>query len=159
MSMGIDQGGVTIRPDSRRVLAALGRLEAAGRDPSPALKAIGEDMRASTIERFMRAVDPSNTGWAPLNPEYARRKRGPGILRETRQLSQSIVWQLAAETLAVGTNRPHARVHQFGFRREGRLTIPARPFLGTSGADRRAIIETVTDYLVTASGGAVAPEF
>ena len=151
--------GVTITIDDRSVLAAFERLAAAGANPVPALKTIGEDMRASTIARFRSERDPTGRAWAPLSPEWrarkARLKRATGILKSTGQLSREIVAQLAGDMVAIGTNRPHARVHQFGLEAAGRPTIPARPFLGISADDQRDIVDTISDLLADiVAGGA-----
>ncbi len=165
--------GVTLKVDDQDVLAALGALAEAAEDLAPVLKAIGEDWQASTKRRIEVEEDPNGTRWAALNPLYARDKKGPGILRESGQLFGSIVYEVAGNELEVGTNRPHARVHQFGakivpktaaalvfqmggetFRRQS-VTVPARPFLGISVADREAALDAIADYLDLATGGSL----
>lgn len=108
--------GVTFSVDDGDVAAALGRMLQFGRDPSAALKILGEILVNSTKERIRTTKSsPEGVAWAPLSPAYARRKRGPGILEETGELRDGIRWQLEGVTeLLVGTNRKHARVHQFG---------------------------------------------
>ncbi len=72
---------------------------------------------------------------------------------------------MANATLAIGTNRAHARVHQFGATIEAKngqalvfalgdrivqvasVTVPARPFLGLSNADREEAIAILEDFL------------
>lgn len=105
--------GVKITVDDAEVISALRRLIAAGERPDPALKAIGEHMRQSTIDRIVAGKTPSGSPMKPLSPAYAKRKRGPGILRETGTLAQ-IVYQVADGELEVGTNAIYAAIHQFG---------------------------------------------
>ncbi len=108
--------GAQITVDDGAVLAALERLITAGRDPSPALKALGEAMVNTTKERLRTTKrSPAGVPWTALSRAYARRKRGPGILEETGELRGSPRWQLdGLAALLVGTNRKHARVHQLG---------------------------------------------
>lgn len=165
--------GTTITVDDAAILAALDGLTAATADLAPLWAAIGEVLVSSTKERFREERDPVGNAWAPLNRLYAATKKGTGILKESGQLAWSIVWQVASDTLFVGTNRPHARVHQFGavikpvtaaalvFEMGGEtirvasVTVPARPFLGISSADREAILDTIADFLDLATGGAL----
>lgn len=169
--------GVTIRVEVDEVVVALQRIAAAGDRPDDLLKLIGEDLVNSTKQRFRDEKAPDGASWAPLNPLYASTKKGTGILRETGQLAGSIVWQIADGTLEVGTNRPHARVHQFGakivpkaaaalvFEMGGKtieaasVTVPARAFLGISSDDLADIRVTTAEYFDAATGGALEGSF
>lgn len=166
--------GALIEVDDAVVIDALGRLAAAGGDPRGFLVNVGEILVASTRQRFRDEADPEGRPWAPLNPLYAAGKpAGKKILEASGQLSHdSIVYQLAATELVVGTNRPHARVHQFGativpksaaalvFSMGGEtirvksVTVPARRFLGISADDRERIVEAADDFFADAVGGA-----
>jgi phage virion morphogenesis protein len=134
-----------------------------------ALKNIGQVLLKGTRERFSRQVDPEGRPWAPLNPEYAKGKRGGKILQVQGMrggLLGSITAQLSgSHRLEVGTNKIYGAVHQFGatirprsaealvFRLGGRLirakqvTIPARPYLGISAADRANSLVIVRDHI------------
>jgi len=165
--------GVTIRVDDEAVLAALGGLAEATADLAPVLEGIGEVLQRSTKDRIEQEVDPAGNPWVRLNPIYAKTKKGPGILRESKQLWGTIVYEVAGDEVTVGTNRPHARVHQFGativpktaaalvFQMGGEtfhlksVRIPARPFLGISATDRERILDTIADALDAAVGGAL----
>ena len=164
--------GVLIEVDDAVVIDALGRLAAAGADPRAFLVNVGEILVASTQERFRTETDPEGQPWAPLNPLYAAGKpAGKKILEASGQLARSIVYQIAEDELVVGTNRPHARVHQFGativpksaaalvFSMGGEtvrvksVTVPARPFLGISSEDRERIVEFADDFFAVLVGG------
>lgn len=157
----------------RAVNAALASLVRAGRDPSPALKALGPLLVASTRNRIAAEQSPEGTAWPKLNPDYAAGKRGPGMLRERAMrggLFGSLTSQVDDRTLRVGTNKIYAAIHQFGgtitprnaealvFRLGGRVvrakkvTIPARPFLGISEADRKQIAAVFAAHLWRAVG-------
>jgi phage virion morphogenesis protein len=163
--------GLTISIDDRDVLDALARLLGAAGDLTPALKNIGDYGRKSTIDRIKREETPDGTPFAPLNPEYADEKKGPGILRgDSLQLSD-IVWQLAGDdSVEWGNQGPHVRIHQFGgtikpknasalvFALGGRqvtvgsVTIPARPYLGINAEDEAEILAIVADHFEDALG-------
>ncbi len=163
----------TLSVDDATVLLALDGLADAPSDLAPLWKAIGEDMVSSTKERFRTETDPEGRPWAPLNPLYAETKKGAGILKESGQLAWGIAWQIEGDALEWGTNRPHARVHQFGavikpktaaalvFElgektiRVKSVTVPRRSFLGISEEDRRTILDTMADWLDAATGGAL----
>jgi phage virion morphogenesis protein len=148
----------------QRALAALARL---GRDPAPALKALGPLLVASTRNRIVAEQAPDGAAWPRLHPAYAAAKRGPGMLRERAMrggLFGSLTSQQDGDTLRIGTNKRYAAVHQFGAVirpqtapalvfplggrtvRAKRVTIPARPFLGISAADRDTIAEVIADF-------------
>lgn len=166
--------GVTIEVRDERVLEDLQRLMTATDDPSPALKNVGIYLVRSTQERIVAQRAPDGRPWVPLNPIYAKGKKGPGMLRESGELYSTIVYQLAGNhELEEGTDRAHARVHQFGaeivpktaaalvFEMGGetfklaKVTIPARPFLGLSDVDIEEIHAIFEDFLELAAGGAI----
>jgi phage virion morphogenesis protein len=79
------------------------------------LMEFGEVLMTSTHDRFAAGGPaPDGTPWAPLAPRTLRRKRGPGILRESLHLMGSMRYQLDAGDLLFGTNVPYARIHQLG---------------------------------------------
>lgn len=160
---------VTVR--DRGVMAALERVAAADRRLIvPFLKNAGEAMVKSTRARFDTETDPSGKKWPALLPAYKAGKRGTKMLRESGLLYGSIAWRVTGHRLAWGTNRVYAAAQQFGaaivprsadalyFRLGGRLvraqkvTIPARPYLGISAADRAVLTQLAKDVITTAWG-------
>jgi phage virion morphogenesis protein len=162
---------IKIRVDDKAVQAALARLARDGGPLIASLKNIGEALRKSTRARFAAQASPEGKPWAPLNPEYAKGKRGPRILEEHGHLLGSIVYQLTGTRLAIGTNLVYGAIHQLGgiivprradalvFRMGGHLvmakkvTIPARPYLGVSAGDRKTILEIIADHAEGAWSG------
>ncbi|WP_411037626.1 phage virion morphogenesis protein [Shinella sp. BYT-45] len=161
--------GKTITIDDDDVNDALARLYAAAGDVTPALKNIGEFEAKVTRARFVSETDPEGKAWQGLNPLYAKTKKGPGILRgATRALSQ-IVWQIADDSLEIGSNEVYARIHNEGgtivpknaaalvFSMGGQtfqvksVTIPQRQFLGWSDASIREALAIVQDHFVMAA--------
>jgi phage virion morphogenesis protein len=143
---------ITVTFDSAKVRAALERLAESLADPSPVLKAIGEQLVESTRRRFDTGVAPDGTPWLTNKKAPAGKKP----LIDTGDLMRTINFQIDGDTLYVGTDRfseeweAGAAVLQFGTTRAGRgnnTTIPARPFLGLSQEDEDMIDETVMDYL------------
>jgi phage virion morphogenesis protein len=78
------------------------------------LRELGEILVPSTQARFVQGVAPDGSPWAPLAPSTLRRKKGPGILRESLALQGSIHYQVEGDELHVGTNLPYAAIHQLG---------------------------------------------
>lgn len=160
---------ISISVEHAAITAALRGLSADWR--TRALKNIGELVVRQTKARFKAGTAPDGSRWAPLNPDYAAGKRGPGILRESGGLRDSIVWQLrGADELRVGSVKTYAAIHQLGgriaprsaealvFRLGGKLvfaravTIPARPYLGLSPADIEAVSAVIADHAAEAAG-------
>ena len=144
---------ITIDVDNANVTAALERL-AAGITPAkmkvPLMK-IGQELVESTLARFAAKTAADGTSWTENAPATQALKGRNDPLVDTGIFSRAFHFQVADDTLFVGTNYLSAEipgigaaVHQFG-RRDGK--IPARPFLGLSLADEKMIEEEVSDYL------------
>ncbi|MFB2553347.1 phage virion morphogenesis protein [Ensifer soli] len=166
--------GATLTFDASDADDALGRMLSAAGDLRPALKNIAEHEVPATKRRFIAQADPEGKPWAALNPLYATTKKGPGILRSpNRTLSREILYQLADQSVTIGSNQIYARIHNEGgtivpktasalvFSMGGQtfkvksVTIPRRQFLGWSETDIRAVIDIVADHLMPDRG---APE-
>lgn len=163
--------------DDRQVLEALERLQRSGADMKPAMQDIGEYLVVSTRERFEAGEAPDGTPWAPntetaylgylgafknstrkdgrLNARGTDRAVGKKpLIGESRQLSTKIHARATAYSVEVGSPMEYAGVHQFGAKK-GSFTggrtpwgdIPARPFLGLSGDDRRELLEILQEHL------------
>ena len=126
MSIRID---AQLRDDdlARRRLTAMAARVA---DMQPAMREIGETLKANIQMGFRDGADPWGRSWDPL------RHRQGQPLRDTGQLMNSINWQVDGRqgvTIGPSDNAGKARMHQFG----GRVTrgpwagarIPARPYL------------------------------
>lgn len=129
--------------------------------------ALGEVARESTLERFKRSTAPDGRKWRTSIRAAAE---GGKTLIQTSQLRNSIRVKSDATGFAVGTNAKHATTHQFGesgrtirakrakalrFQVDGkwiskkqvRVTIPARPFLGLSDDDMQEMKATVEEFI------------
>lgn len=154
------------------VTRALGRL--AGQEGSlvtACLKNIGEALIKSVHKHFAEQKTWDGKPFAPLNPEYAKGKKNPKILRESGGLEASYVYRVSGSQVQVGSNKVQAAAMHFGativpktadalvFRLNGRIvhakkvTIPARPVLGVSAADKTTITEIVEDHINEAWNG------
>lgn len=160
---------ITVSFEDAELQGALRRVRDGLRDRAGLLGAIGVGLAANTRDRFDAAEDPDGGAWKALNPAYAATKKGPGILREAGMrggLQGSITSAVDGNSVIVGTNKVYGAVHQFGatirpkkpggalvFQLAGRtiiagkVTIPARPYLGFSDQDRTTVIEAVEDLL------------
>lgn len=142
------------RVDDAKVRAGLAKL-AGG--PKKALAPIGVALARNTRDRIRAGHGPDGATWPKLHPFYAPIKRGPGILRASGALMNSISSQVGGDEVRVGTNRIYARVHQLGavirpkrakylrflmangWWYKGKVTIPARPYLGLDRRDEEDI--------------------
>lgn len=135
-------------------------------DAKGTLRAIGELLRSSTVERFQEERDPEGNKWAP---SIRAGETGGKTLTQTAKLRTSIAAQSDSRGVAVGTNDIRAASLQFGDTRTIRaknkkylrfkvggawrsvekvtIHIPARPFLGISKEDEAEIQATIEDMM------------
>lgn len=135
-----------------RIGKALSNIENLGRNPAGFLAAIGDEMIQHTQHRIEQGVTPTGEPFHPLDPFYAARKKGPGILRESQALFSRMTTQLDGNTLIWGSNLPYAAVHQFGAVIKDRK-IPARPYLGFNAEDRQVVSETLETFFQRCMSG------
>lgn len=130
-------------------------------------KALGHAVRTSTLQRFKQSRGPDGRRW---KTSIRAAEGGGRTLVQTAQLRNSIKVQADETGFAVGTNAKHAATHQFGepgrtirarrakalrfqmggrwiSKKQVRIKIPARPFLGLSEDDMQEIKETVEDFI------------
>ncbi len=129
--------------------------------------ALAESVRESTLERFRQSKGPDGKKW---KSSIRANQEGGRTLVQTAQLRNSIHARSDATGFAVGTNVKHAATHQFGepgrtirarkkkalrfqigdkwiYRKQVRITIPARPFLGLSEEDMQDMKITVEKFI------------
>lgn len=129
--------------------------------------ALAEGVRESTLERFRQSKGPDGRRWASSKRAILE---GGKTLVKTGQLRNSIHSKSDASGFAVGTNAKHAATHQFGepgriirarrkkalrfqyngrwvSKKQVRVKIPARPFLGLSDDDMQELKATVEDFI------------
>ena len=171
---------ITVRLESAPVIARLQEIARRVDDLSPAMRGIGEMMVESTKERFNSSTGPDGQRWkanalgtvlarlAKIKGAYSKRdgrltKKGATAITskkplvDTGMLQDTIRYQLTpgGQGVEIGTNRfageweGGAAVHQFGNRKG---TIPARPFLGLSANDERAVLDVLDRFLRQAVG-------
>lgn len=162
--------GVKIEIDDRDAKAGLRLIAEAGGDLAPALRSIGAAIVKNTQLRFEAETSPSGVPW-----KKSRRAASQGgkTLQDSRRLYASLTSRVVgAGTLEVGTNVAYAAVHQFGatirpktkkrlkfripgggFRTAAGVTIPARPFLGFTQADREDVSDILARHLRVALTG------
>lgn len=133
----------------------------------PALLEIGEHLQGSVEERFRTETDPEGNPWEPLSEFTKANKRNDQILTESggSGLRGSIHYQAGNHSLEQGTNKIYGAIHQLGgiirakrapalaigrsggaFALVKQVEIPARPYLGLSDDDRRAIDAILTRH-------------
>ena len=153
------------------------RLAERGHNLSPLLQSMGEYMTNSTLRNFENSTSPDGERWAANSPVTFGRMLGnrhhnkdgrinargvnrvmskrPLIL--SHALMGSIHYELASQSVTVGTNMVYAKTQHFGaaqgaFGRDRRGhpipwgTIPARPFLGIGARDLPVLERMVMEY-------------
>lgn len=131
-----------------------------GRDLTPVMADIGEQLLNSTRQRFSDQVSPDGQAWSPLShATKARKKKNKDkILTEEGRLRRLLSVQAGKDYVEVGSTRIYAGTHQFGAERGAYGTtqrgapipwgdIPARPFLGVSNTDKKTILEIIQKHL------------
>jgi phage virion morphogenesis protein len=137
---------VSIGDTERDIVAALERLRGAVANLRPALAEIGEYLLQSTERRFKTQAGPDGAAWAPLSPDYAKRKKKNRdlILVLNGYLADFQAPQVDDDKVSVGTALPYGAAHQFG---RPEKNLPARPFLGLDDADAAEILAIIADHL------------
>lgn len=126
-------------------------------------KQIGLSLKDSARERFSNQEDPEGNSWT----KSIRAKAEGGVtLTDTGILKNSIRYRTKGDGVAVGTDVVYANAHQYGHegtikaktsrglrfkignrwinKREVKINIPARPFLGISEDDLQEVNDIVT---------------
>ena len=169
---------IRIDLDDKELRATLSRLVAFGHDLSPVTAEIAAHILRVTGDAFEQERDPATgSAWAPLSEVTLRQREKSGHvgsdgakkLQASRNLLKSIVADFDAESAVVGTNLVYATTQQFGAERgefgHGQFktkkgsfpipwgNIPARPFLGVSPEDERAITDIISDHVASTWAG------
>jgi len=116
---------MNIQLDDRVAQAELRRLERAGADLAPVMRAIALELVAETEDNFAEEGRPR---WAPLSNPPARRADGK-ILQDSGQLASSITSDHGADFAMVGSNKVYAAIQQLGGEAGRGAVLPARPYL------------------------------
>lgn len=114
-------------------------------------------------EQTRRRIEEEKT--SPAGAAWQANWRGSSILYETGTLSRSIDYLADNDSIMIGSGLVYARIHQEGgtivpkaaaalvFRlgdrwvRTGKVTMPARPYLGLSADNQADVIEAAEDWL------------
>lgn len=134
---------VHVSIDSAAFALALNQLVAAGADLSAPFAEVGEYLVSETTERFRSGRSPEGTPWKKV-------QRGGSPLVDKGHLRDSVTYDADADGVRVGTNRVYARIHHFGGeagRKNNRVNIDARPFLGVNQQDMDEIGNIFSDHL------------
>ncbi len=156
---------IRLEGDTRKLLRKMQSM--AELDKKGLNAALAEGVRESTLERFKNSIDPSGKRW---KVSIRAASEGGKTLIKSAQLRNSIKSRSDETGFAVGTNVKHAATHQFGepgrtirarrakalrfqvggkwvSKKQVRIRIPARPFLGLSDEDMQEIKATAEEFL------------
>ena len=169
---------INAKIDDQEVKALLRRIQRNLGDLTPAHKIIGATVRTSVIRNFEKGGRPRK--WAPHSKTTeARRGRGAKVLMKQGLgggMAGSVNFRASRNSVAIGTNKKYAAVHQFGAKKGsfGTVTanirahlrkgvkvgahtrkmklpwgdIPARPFLMVQDEDWSEIRAALSDYIL-----------
>ena len=110
-------------------------------------KDIGEELVTQTMDRFDEQKDPDGGSW-PVSIRVS--KSGGETLSKSGDLKGSIHSSADTESVAVGTNKIYAAIHQFGGTirtRKCEIEMPKRTYLGVSDEDLEAINEIIQEHM------------
>lgn len=145
----------------KRQLQEIGRR---AEDLTPLMDMIGPRLRDAARNRIASTnVGPDGVPW-PVS--FRAKTEGGKTLLDTTDLSESLTWRASAREVEIGSNLIYAAIHQFGgdivpvsagaltFRLAngqmvtcGKVTIPARPYLGVSDEDEVILTDLALTYL------------
>jgi phage virion morphogenesis protein len=114
---------------------------------------IGPLLKRQTQDRIRnQKSSPSGEAWAPWSTSYAAtRTSRHSLLIDTRELLKTLEWDHDQDTVEIRSPKPYS-----GYLQHGTRKMPAREFLGLSGANRRDIedlaAEVLQGFLDQASG-------
>jgi len=155
---------IVIRIDDLEAREELARLDAAAGDLTPLMDGIGallEQSARDRIEDTNRAPDG-----APWERSFRAELDGGRTLFDSGRLAASLTHQAGRSEVQIGTDLPYAGIHQTGgeivpaeagalrcrlpdggFAVVGKVTIPARPYLGVSETDAGEIGAIASGFL------------
>lgn len=112
------------------------------------LDVVGAEVEAQTRLRIAEEKRaPDGDPWQDWSERYAAQRPAKGGLLELEgHLLDSITYEVGTDVVVVGSNIVYARRHQEGDEAEGE-GIPARPYLGLSKANERALESLVVNWL------------
>ena len=109
----------------------------------------GARLVTSTKRRFETGTGPDGRRWKPSQRAL---RTGGQTLVDKAHLFNSIVHQVTADTITVGSNLVYARPNQMGGKvgRNHAVNLPAREYLGLDDGDKAMLVEEVEDWLAGA---------
>ncbi|MCK9622007.1 MAG: phage virion morphogenesis protein [Methylobacter sp.] len=144
---------IEVEFDGRRIQAALGGLQRAVGNLSPALRSIGEELKESTHKRFVSQTAPDGQRWAPNSTVTIERKgHSKPLTGTTGQLGDSINTRMIGnDAVEIYSPMEYAAMQQFGGTKAEFPhlwgDIPARPFFGISNEDEANILDIIREHL------------
>lgn len=103
---------------------------------------IGELVLAETMVNFELEQAPDGTPWSPS-------LRDGKTLQDAGHLRDSITYLSSTQDVEIGSSMEYAAIHQFGGeagRKNARVTIEARPYLGITADMQVQIGDLVIDF-------------
>ena len=160
---------INITADTKRVQASLRRLRKVTTDKSSINRKVANLLETTTRKRFRTQKAPDGSKWQDnadstikiRDSRYKSRKKKKTdhtrslLIGDTRVLS-AIRSRYSKDKVVIGTTAIYGAIHQYGGSagRGGKVKIPARPFLGISNSDQKAVVKLFRKEIRKAVGGA-----
>lgn len=163
----------------KQVIQVLENMRARASNLTPAMKQIGSLVKNASGENFKNQSAPDGTVWKPLSMAtlIARAMRLSGgkgirnkngsvkkgsqrvissakILLDTGVLRASVqVQDVTQQSVTIASRLKYSAIHQWGGKagRGNKVTVPARPFLGTNPQMRTDIADIIRAHLMPAA--------
>jgi phage gpG-like protein len=131
--------GFVLTVDDVQIRAGLDRALRFVTDWDPFLDDVGAELESSTLERFDANVSPDGVPWVQSAAAYQNGYHGEVVVgAHSRHFTMVFGRHIEGDTVVM----PHSR----------KMDVIARPFLGISANDDRAIHEILGDHLARAVG-------
>jgi len=124
-------------------LAKLGNF-----DHAALLEVVGAEGESQTHRRLREEkTDPEGNAWESWSDDYAlTRHGGNSLLMGEGDLDDSVQFVVGIDQVEIGSNLPHAAIHNFGGEEVG-INIPARQYLGFSDENEADLLAVIDDFL------------
>jgi phage virion morphogenesis protein len=157
--MADDTIALNVEFDGRDAMSALDRLKNGFKSKQLLLKSIGEDVINWSRDRITSRENtaPDGSAWESLAASTLRQKKKEGkghqgvLMHEGRLWSRIKRGEITDDSVSIGSDVIHARIHQYGGMagRGLKAKIPARPYLGISERQKEILQREVERWVKT----------
>ncbi|MDR3087827.1 MAG: phage virion morphogenesis protein [Azoarcus sp.] len=137
---------------NKTVLERLSQLASRMDDLTPAMTAIGAELKARVSNRFETQTDPDGirwTDWAPSTKKSYPKEGNHTVLDRYGHMLDSLGFRADKNTVTIGFGSPYATYHEFGTKKMPRrgllFTNPETRMLSTN--DETTVLDILQTFL------------